>query len=181
MNGEQFIHVLQAAAGVVDDELVVVGSQAILASVDDPPNELVRSTELDVYPLRDPRRAIEIDRNIGEGSRFHQTFGYYAHGVGPETIVAPAGWQARLIRFEAAPIRRKAAVAVGWCLSLEDLMLAKLAAGRPHDLDFVEESLRADLVSVEELERGVDLMPRAYRERTHERLDGLAAKIRRRG
>lgn len=63
MNRDGFIHVIQAAAAIVDDELVVVGSQAILATVDDPPEALVRSTELDVYPKSDPARAIEIDRN----------------------------------------------------------------------------------------------------------------------
>jgi hypothetical protein len=47
----------------VKDELVVVGSQAILATIEDAPEELTRSTELDVYPRNDPERAIEIDRN----------------------------------------------------------------------------------------------------------------------
>jgi hypothetical protein len=91
----------------VKDELVVVGSQAILATIEDPPEELIRSTELDVYPRNDPERAIEIDRNIGEGSRFHDTYGYYAQGVGPETIVGPAGWEGRLVEFVVAPIQKK--------------------------------------------------------------------------
>jgi hypothetical protein len=29
---------------------------------------------------------------LGDGSPFHAAFGYYAHGVGPETAKAPAGW-----------------------------------------------------------------------------------------
>ena len=29
--------------------------------------------------------ADKIDGAIGEGSQFHQTYGYYAQGVGPET------------------------------------------------------------------------------------------------
>ncbi|HKI92198.1 MAG TPA: DUF6036 family nucleotidyltransferase [Gaiellaceae bacterium] len=176
---EDFIHVLRAAADVVDDELVVVGSQAILGSVDDPPAELLRSTEVDVYPRSDPERAIEIDGAIGEGSRFHETYGYYAHGVGPETITAPAGWEQRLTKLAFPPIRRKGGAAITWCLSLPDLLLAKLAARRPHDLAFVEAALASGLADGDELERGVPLMPEHVREDVRVRLEGLLAKLER--
>ena len=39
-----------------------------------------------------------IDGCIGELSPFHETFGYYAHGIGPETAVLPAKWKTRLVR-----------------------------------------------------------------------------------
>lgn len=181
MNREQFVHVIQAAADVVDDELVVVGSQAILASVAEPPEALVRSAELDIYPKTDPDRAVELDRNIGEGSLFHTTHGYYAPGVGPETITAPAGWESRLVKFTAAPIRRRGGEAVGWCLSLEDLMLAKLAAARAHDVEFVEAALVEGLVTVDELDRGIPMMRPSARAPVKELLDGLAAKVSRTG
>lgn len=80
MNREQFEHVIAAAADVVGDELVVVGSQAILGVLMNPPASLLRSAELDVYPKSDPSRAAEIDGALGDGSRFHETYGYYAHG-----------------------------------------------------------------------------------------------------
>ena len=159
MRREDFIHVLQAAAAVVQDELVVVGSQAVLGTVDAPPPELLRSMEVGVYPRSKPERAVEIDGAIGEGSRFHETYGYYAHGVGPETITAPVGWESRLQTLELVPIRRAGGQTIVWCLSLPDLMLAKLAAGRPHDITFVEEALNGRLVTVDELRLGVDLMP----------------------
>jgi hypothetical protein len=38
-----------------------------------------------------------IDGNIGEGSRFHETFGFYAQGVSLKTAVLPAGWRDRLV------------------------------------------------------------------------------------
>jgi hypothetical protein len=28
---------------------------------------------------------------------FHETFGYYAHGVGEETAILPASWRERLV------------------------------------------------------------------------------------
>lgn len=177
MDRAGFVHVIQAAAAVVEGELVVVGSQAVLAHVERPPAEMIRSAEVDLYPRNEPDRAIEIDRNLGDGSRFHETYGYYAHGVGPETISAPAGWQERLVRFEAPPIQRKDGTAVAYCLSLPDLMLAKLSAGRTHDLEFVEAALRAALVQLDELEPGVGLMAQSRQAEVGERLRGLRAKL----
>lgn len=176
MRREDFIHVLQAAAAIVNDELVVVGSQSILGSVETAPEELLRSIEVDVYPRTDPERAIEIDGAIGEGSRFHETYGYYAHGVGPETITAPAGWEERLRKLALPPIRLASGTPIVWCLSLPDLMLAKLAAGRLHDTPFVEAALDAKLVTIEELRLGIDLMPPASREGVTRRLEGLQGK-----
>jgi hypothetical protein len=175
---EDFIHVLQAAANIVNDELVVVGSQAVLGTTKAPPEEMLRSMEVDVYPRSDPERAIEIDGAIGEGSRFHQTYGYYAHGVGPETITAPAGWESRLEKLTFPPIRRASGETIAWCLSLPDLMLAKLAAERPHDIAFVKTALETRLVSAEDLERGIELMPEGARAAVATRLDGLKGQIR---
>jgi hypothetical protein len=181
MKREDFEHVIRAAADVVHDELVVVGSQAVLGVIDNPPSSLLRSAELDMYPRHDPSRAGEIDGALGDGSRFHETYGYYAHGVGPETITAPAGWEDRLVRRALPAIRQKDGSAVCWCLSIGDLIHAKLAAGRPHDLEFVEAALRAGLVDVEQLRLGLELMPESARGDVQIRLDGLLAKISRTG
>lgn len=86
-------HVIRAAATVSDDpEIVVVGSQAILATYPDAPEELCVSADANVYPRNHPERADLIDGSLGELSPFHETFGYYAQGVGRETIVGPEGW-----------------------------------------------------------------------------------------
>jgi hypothetical protein len=181
MDKEAFIHVIRAAADVVDDELVIVGSQAILGTLDDPPGALVRSLEVDLYPKTNPDRAIEIDGALGDGSPFHEHYGYYAHGVGPETIVAPFGWQRRLERLEVPAIRRRKGPAIGWCLSAPDLMLAKIAAGRPQDIEFVEASLRAGVTSADELRRGIDLLPDHVQSEARVRTEGLIAKVSRSG
>ena len=177
MNRAEFEHVIRAAADVVNDELVVVGSQAVLAEFPDPPVSMMKSMELDIYPRSDPTKADEIDGALGDGSRFHETYDYYAHGVGPETVIAPAGWEGRLVRLELPPIRRKDATVIAWCLSIHDLLLAKLAAGRPHDLEFAGEAVRAELVDLEQLQLGVDLMPVSHRERTCETLAGVLARL----
>jgi hypothetical protein len=84
-------------------------------------------------PRSDPERAIEIDGAIGDGSPFHDTYGYYAHGVGPETRIAPEGWESRMVRIETHDTLMRGIV-IGWGLEIHDLVLAKLAAGRAHAL-----------------------------------------------
>ena len=74
--------------------------------------------------LHRPELADLIDGAIGEGSPFHERFGYYAQGVGPETAVVPTGWQSRVLRIQNANTDQK----VGLCLEPLDLAAAKLAA-----------------------------------------------------
>ena len=180
MKRKDFEHVLRAAAEIVDDELVVIGSQAILGQFPDAPESLLLSLEVDVYPRNHPERAHEIDGAIGDGSRFHGTFDYYAHGVGPETPIAPAGWEARLVPVELPASNPKGGAVKAWCIEVHDLVLAKLAAGRPHDLEFVEGVIRASLVDLEQLHLGVELMPESHRELTRDLLTGVIAKVSRR-
>jgi Nucleotidyltransferase of unknown function (DUF6036) len=107
--------------------------------------DLLRLTFTPNTPLSEPSR---LWRTSGDGSQFHATFGIYAQGIGPETVVAPLGWQERLIRVEVAAVTRSDGTAVGWTLEIHDLILAKLAAGRPHDIDFVRDALDAELIDV---------------------------------
>lgn len=134
MRLDQLLHVVAAAANVVgEDRIVVVGSQAILGSHPDAPASLLMSMEADLYPLDSPQRADEIDGALGDGSQFHRSFGYYAHGVGPETAKAPAGWEERLVPIEVEPRPGSARSSVALCLETHDLVLAKCAAGRDRD------------------------------------------------
>ena len=108
------------------------------------PNELLVSIEADVFSLRDPADSDLIDGSIGEGSPFHQTFGYYAHGVSVETAVLPSGWQDRLL-----PVRNEnTGGGTGLCLEIHDLAISKLVAGREKDVDFIGGLLRHRLVKV---------------------------------
>jgi hypothetical protein len=76
---EQFEHLIAAAANVIgEDEFVVIGSQAVLGSVETAPPSMLISMEADIYPATAPDRAIEIDGALGDGSPFHRQYGYYA-------------------------------------------------------------------------------------------------------
>ena len=135
MNREQLEHVIRAAAANADtNQIVIVGSQSILGAYPEVSHPvLCRSMEADVFPLESPQNSILIDGAIGERSIFHETFGYYAHGVDPEMAVLPKGWQGRLV-----PIRNdNTRHCTGWCLEPHDLAVSKLVAGRPKDMEFL--------------------------------------------
>lgn len=149
MDREAFEHVIAAAASALgEDEFVVIGSQAILGSFPDAPEPLLRSMEVDMFPRADPSRAIEIDASLGDGSRFQQAFGYYAHGVGPETAKPPKGWESRLVRVEIPPRVGSEARPIARCLEPHDLVLAKCAAGRERDWQFAADAVAAGLVRI---------------------------------
>jgi Nucleotidyltransferase of unknown function (DUF6036) len=147
MRREDLEHVVSAAAQITEEEeLVVVGSQAILPSHPDAPDTLLLSIEADIYPLKHPEKADAIDAAIGDGSSFHRQFGYYAHGVGPETAKAPAGWEDRMLRIEIPPRPGSKWMATAYCLEEHDLVLAKCARGDMRDWQWVEEAIRGEVV-----------------------------------
>lgn len=144
MNRRDFEHVVRAAGVIADDdELIVIGSQAIHGQFSTPPRGLTISAELDVYPRNHPDRADDIDGAIGELSMFHESFGYYAQGVGPQTAVLPSGWQDRLVRYSSPGTRGVTAL----CLEVHDLAIAKLVAGRPKDMVFCTELARHKMIA----------------------------------
>lgn len=146
MRRPQLEHIIRAATGITGaTEFVIVGSQAVLGQFPQAPDELLVSIEADVFSLRDPADSDLIDGSIGEGSPFHQTFGYYAHGVSVETAVLPGGWRERVV-----PIHNpNTGGGTGLCLEIHDLAVSKLVAGREKDVDFLAGILRHRLARAE--------------------------------
>src|SRR5262249_43189838 len=136
MTRSELEHLIRAAGKIAGErELVVIGSQAVLGQFPDAPPALLRSMEADLYPMNRPELADKVDGAIGEGSRFHEQYGYYAQGVGPDTATLPRGWQRRLIRVKNANTGGYA----GLCLEVPDLAISKYVAGREKDLEFTRE------------------------------------------
>lgn len=156
MRRHELEHLIRAAAAVTNEyEIVVIGSQSILGAVADPPAALLQSMEADCYPLKQPELADLIDGAIGELSPFHERFGYYAQGVGPETAVLPAGWQDRLVKLQ----NENTDLKIGWRLEPHDLAAAKLVAGREKDGPFVQTMLRHGLIQLNTLLDRVQALP----------------------
>lgn len=175
MRRSELEHVLRAAATVAEDEeIVVIGSQAILGQFPEAPASLLISREADVYPRNHPERSDEIDGSLGDGSYFDSTYGYYAHAVGPETATLPVGWDQRLV-----PVcNANTGGATGLCLEVHDLLLSKCVAGRERDWRFVEEALRHGLADPEELRRRLVDLPISADDARAVRtmLDGVVAR-----
>lgn len=156
MNRSHLEHLIRVSADIADDEeVVIIGSQAVLGQIPDAPPELLVSMEADLYPLHHPERGDVIDGSIGEGSPFHDAFGYYAQGVAPSTAILPDGWRERLIPVRNANTRG----ATGWCLEIHDLVLSKLVAGRDKDLRFVRVALEHRLARPEVLNERAGSLP----------------------
>lgn len=150
MTRAQLEHVIRAAGTIANvDDLIVIGSQAVLGEFPDAPAEFLVSNEVDVFPREHAERADLIDSTIGEGSPFQRAFGYYAHGVGETTAILPQGWRDRLILVTGENTR----FVRGWCLEIHDLAIAKYVAGREKDREFTRALARHAMARRELLEQ----------------------------
>lgn len=153
MNQQAFEHIVRAAAGITGEKnFIVIGSQSILGKFPNAPRSLRVSMELDLYPKDRPEMAEVISGCLGEHSTFHQTFKYYADGVGPTTAILPKGWEERLNSFSSDNTNG----AVAYCLDPHDLAFAKLAAGRPKDIAYVVDLTRYHFIKPSLLNNLID-------------------------
>jgi hypothetical protein len=143
-------HIIRAAGTIANvDDVIIIGSQAVLGQFPDARPELLVSKEADVIIRDQPDRGDLVDASIGEGSPFQRAFGYYAHGVDYTTAVLPEGWRERLVLMTSENTR----FIRGWCLEVHDLAIAKYVAGREKDREFTVIAAREGMVSRPVLEQ----------------------------
>jgi|SRR5580698_713274 hypothetical protein len=150
MTREQLEHLIRAAGDALQvGEIIVIGSQAALGSFPEGlPQSVLMSTEGDVILFGDDptgRLAEQISGAIGELSRFHETFGIYADGVSMSTGRFPTGWRERLVAVNTPATNG----VTGWCAEVHDLVIAKMLAGRPKDIEYTRALIAAGFVKVE--------------------------------
>jgi len=156
MTRRELEHAIRAACDVAGDgELWIFGSQAVLGEYPDPPESLRQSFEVDVAPRNRPEQADIIDAMLGELSQFHQTFGFYVHGLSIESATLPDGWQGRTVAVDG----RGVTPTTGWCLEAHDLAASKLVAFREKDRRFVRTLIVEELIDAERLVDRLDLLP----------------------
>ena len=157
MKRSELEHLIRAAGSIADDtEIVIVGSQSILGQFPDAPVSLLVSAEADVFPLNHPELSDLIEGSIGEGSPFHELYGYYAQGVDERTATLPRGWRDRLVKISNPNTRG----VTGLCLEVHDLAISKYVAGREKDRDFTRGLAKQGMVRRDTLmarERETDL------------------------
>ena len=170
MKRDELEHVLRAAGAITGvSTWVIVGSQAILGAVPDAPLELLVSQEVDLYAPDNEQASDLVDGSIGEKSPFHETFGYYGHGIGPETAILPSHWRERAITIHSPATGG----VTGICPHPSDLAISKIAAWREKDRDFVRALVRHRIVHLDDLRARLDELEPDVRERVRARLQRL--------
>lgn len=151
MQKENLEHLIRAAAEITNRyEMLVIGSQSIIGSTVNPPEECLESMEADIVPWVDDLKLEEelsdlIDGSIGEGSIFHDRYHYYAQGATRSTAILPSGWESRLVKIQNSGTNGR----IGYCLDPVDLFLSKCAAGREKDATFNKALLKSGIVKPE--------------------------------
>lgn len=176
MTRDELEHAIRAACDVVGDaELWVFGSQSILGQHPEAPEALRMSIEVDVDPKNRPDLVDRIDGALGEGSQFHQTHGFYVHGVSIETAVLPRGWKGRTKAVRNPNTEN----ATGFCLEAHDLAASKLAAFRDKDREFVRLLLRERVIDPNRLVRLINLLslPDEQRAMLRQWVDGTEREL----
>lgn len=163
MNRVDLLHLIRAACDVLDaDEVVVLGSQAILATraEDDLPYSATRSREADIAAWLDPDESLShrLAGVLGEDSAFDHANGYFVDGVSTTTALLPLHWQQRAIRLESYSVVRHRTV-VGVCPEAHDLCVSKLCAFREKDVEFVEALVGAGVVDAPTLIDRLNTVP----------------------
>lgn len=177
VNRKQLSHVLRAAARAANDpEIIVIGSQSILASFDeaDLPVAVTMSIEADICFRNDAdeRHSDLVEGSIGELSSFHKEFGYYAQGVSITTATLPAGWEDRVVAYKEGDFEPSRAV----CIDPHDLAVSKLVAGRQKDIEFANALLEVNLVSAKILLERTEMLevPRSIINRVRSTISRLS-------
>ena len=141
MKKSQLDHILRAAKSITgEDKFIVIGSQSLHAKGVDV-DALLTSAEADIYIPGGEKRT-ELLNSIGEGSQFHETFGYYADPVDERTAVLPRKWKQSLVNLPPGDTDG----ARGLCLDPHDMAISKYIAGRDKDLRLLEGLVRLGLL-----------------------------------
>lgn len=169
MRRDQLEHAIRTACQIIGhDEVIIVGSQAILGTYDedDLPRAATMSAEVDVLPIAETneqtaRLADDIEGVAGEMSPFEDLHGFSIDGVDLTTSALPVGWRRRLVRVQNANTAAPGTdhEFTGWCLDKEDLCVAKLCALRDKDKNFVGALLDADMVDPETIAQRLPTVP----------------------
>jgi hypothetical protein len=156
MTRDQLEHAIRATCDVSkDNELWIFGSQAILGEFPNAPESLRASIEVDIQPKNRPETVDDVDGSLGELSMFHQTHGFYVHGILIESANLPDGWEQRTVSIS-DPIATRGKT--GLCLEAHDLAAGKLAAYREKDKEFVRLLLIEKMIGAEILKERLKLL-----------------------
>jgi hypothetical protein len=139
---------------IIGDLPVIVGSQAVFAVTDYPPEIARLSVECDFlligesFKFRD-----EITKNLGIFSQYRLQSGVHADGLGRATVVLPEDWEKRLVE-----LKNDDNETIAFCAESHDVAVSKLMAGREKDFEFLRAAFESDYLEIEILIERVKLI-----------------------
>lgn len=142
MHRAQIQQALEAAREISHcREFVIAGSLSVLGLLENPPQAMSMSIDIDFFPLRDPGRASDIAGVLGEGSAFHDRYGFYLDAISPDLPTLPDSWQDRLVKHELGGV-------TALFLDVNDTAISKYARGAENDFRWLEAGYDAEIFNI---------------------------------
>ncbi|MCW5961951.1 MAG: hypothetical protein KIS76_17450 [Pyrinomonadaceae bacterium] len=124
---------------IIGDLPVIVGSQAVFAVTDYPPEIARLSVECDFLLLGESFKFRDtISEDLGIFSEYQVKIGVHADGLGRATVVLPEDWEKRLVE-----LRNDENETIAFCAEIHDVAVSKIIAGREKDFDFIKALFRS--------------------------------------
>lgn len=124
---------------------MIVGSQAIFAVTDVPPEIVRKSIECDFLLLKDfAAKRTNLAENLGVFSEYQKENGIYADILGLATVVLQYGWEKRLVE-----LKNEDGEAVAFCVEIHDVAVSKLMAGREKDFEFLQAVFQSEYLEID--------------------------------
>ncbi|CAN5296675.1 hypothetical protein BH20ACI1_BH20ACI1_05120 [soil metagenome] len=130
---------------IIGELPIIVGSQAIFAVTDFPPEIVQKSVECDFLLLKESAKLRpKLDEKLGVFSKHQQETGFYADILGLATVVLPDGWENRLTE-----LKDENEKVLAFCVEIHDIAISKLMAGREKDFKFLQTAFESDYLQIE--------------------------------
>ena len=124
---------------------IIVGSQAIFAITDFPPEIVRRSVECDFLLLKKLAESRpNLTEKLGIFSEYQQQTGFYADILGLATVVLPKDWENRLVE-----LKNENSEIIAFCVEIHDVAISKLLAGREKDFEFLQIAFQSEYLEIE--------------------------------
>lgn len=166
---------------VRENSPIVIGSQALHGTHPDAADDLLYSREVDVILPNRAKLGNWLSEVVGEGTPFEADRGYYIdHVLAREGFpILAQGWEDRAISEPLISDGKK--VGDTKYLSVPDLAISKLGAGREKDLVFVQKLIHAGYLALADVRALVEKLPQQFRQTVQKNLAIIEADLARDG
>ena len=174
MRKQNLFELTSEVKSIINELPIIVGSQAIFAITEYPPEIVRKSVECDYLLLKEfAKLRPNLTEKLGIFSQYQQETGFYADILGLATVVLPVGWEKRLVE-----LKNENGEKIALCVEIHDVAVSKLMAGREKDFEFLQSAFLSDYLETEILfERLRLIWDSPFSEALLSRLQKLTKKI----